>query len=30
MTILILISAVAIIATVVEVRRDGYGRRSAH
>ena len=29
MTILILISVIAIVATIVEVSRDGYGRVSA-
>ena len=30
MTILILISAIAIVATIVEVSRDGYGRAATH
>lgn len=30
MTILILISAIAIVGTIVEVSRDGYGRVSSY
>ena len=30
MTILIIISALAIVGTIVEVARDGYGRVPAH
>ena len=30
MTILILISAIAIVATIVEVNRDGYGRARSY